>query len=52
MAVAPGHTCARTVALGQGLEEGEHQVRLGSLVVGFQVPTTMPLGDLCAGDPF
>jgi Pacifastin inhibitor (LCMII) len=39
-------------SFGQGLEAGEHQVRLGSLVVGFQVPTKLPLGGLCAGDPY
>ncbi|RYZ03331.1 MAG: hypothetical protein EOO73_28120 [Myxococcales bacterium] len=36
-------------SFGQGLKAGEHQVRLGSVVVGFQVPTTLPHGGLCAG---
>lgn len=39
-------------SFGQGLEAGEHEVRLGSLVVGFQVPTKLPLGGLCAGSPY
>jgi hypothetical protein len=38
-------------SFGQGLSAGEHQVRLGSVVVGFQVPTKLPHGGLCAG-PF
>lgn len=39
-------------SFGQGLSAGEHQVRLGSVVVGFQVPTKLPLGGLCAGSEF
>lgn len=39
-------------SFGQGLSAGEHQVRLGSVVVGFQVPTKLPHGGLCAGSPF
>jgi hypothetical protein len=39
-------------SFGQGLSAGDHQVRLGSVVVGFQVPTKLPLGGLCAGSQF
>jgi hypothetical protein len=35
----------------QPLSAGEHQVKVGSLVVGFQVPTKLPNGGLCAGEP-
>lgn len=35
-------------SFGQPLTAGEHQVRLGSIVVGFQVPGKFPLGGLCA----
>lgn len=35
-------------SFGQGLLAGEHQVKLGSVVVGFQVPTKLPFGGLCA----
>jgi len=35
-------------SFGQPLTEGEHQVNLGSITVGFQVPTVLPLGGLCA----
>lgn len=55
--VAPGQGCtddcgrARAgCSFGQGLTAGEHQVRLGSIVVGFQVPTKLPRGGLCAGN--
>lgn len=34
---------------GQPLTVGEHQVKLGSIAVGFQVPSKLPLGGLCAG---
>jgi hypothetical protein len=56
---APGQGCTddcgsvhADCSFGQGLAAGEHQVRLGSVVVGFQVPTTLPLGGLCAGSEF
>jgi hypothetical protein len=56
---APGQPCTADCgnvhadcSVGEGLSAGEHQVRLGSAVVGFQVPTKLPLGGLCAGDPF
>jgi hypothetical protein len=35
-------------SFGQPLKAGEHQVRLGSIAVGFQVPSKLPLGGLCA----
>lgn len=37
-------------SFGQPLTAGQHQVQLGSLAVGFQVPSTLPIGGLCAGD--
>ncbi|HKO52926.1 MAG TPA: hypothetical protein VJV79_34695 [Polyangiaceae bacterium] len=33
---------------GQPLTVGEHQVKLGSIAVGFQVPSKLPIGGLCA----
>lgn len=55
----PGEGCtadcgsvAAKCSFGQGLSAGEHQVRLGSVVVGFQVPTKLPFGGLCAGEAF
>jgi hypothetical protein len=36
-------------SFGQALTAGEHQVKLGSITVGFQVPSKVPLGGLCAG---
>ena len=38
-------------SFGQPLSAGEHQVKLGTLAVGFQVPSKLPLGGLCAGSP-
>jgi len=35
-------------SFGQPLTAGEHQVKLGSIAVGFQVPSKLPLGGLCA----
>jgi len=35
-------------SFGQPLTAGEHQVRLGSITVGFQVPSKLPAGGLCA----
>ncbi|MEO6599951.1 MAG: hypothetical protein ABIQ16_08785 [Polyangiaceae bacterium] len=35
-------------SFGQPLTAGEHQVKLGAIVVGFQVPSKLPLGGLCA----
>lgn len=34
-------------SFGQPLTAGEHQVNLGSMSVGFQVPSKLPLGGLC-----
>ncbi len=39
-------------SFGQPLSEGAHELRLGSVVVGFQVPGTLPRGGLCAGSQF
>ena len=39
-------------SFGQPLAAGEHQVKLGTLAVGFQVPSKLPLGGLCAGSPW
>jgi hypothetical protein len=36
-------------SFGQPLTAGFHQVKLGSIAVGFEVPSTLPLGGLCAG---
>jgi hypothetical protein len=36
-------------SFGQPLTAGEHQVKLGSIAVGFQVPSKLPPGGLCAG---
>jgi len=36
-------------SFGQPLTAGEHQVKLGSIAVGFQVPSKLPIGGLCAG---
>jgi hypothetical protein len=46
-----GHVAA-DCSFSQGLGAGEHQVRLGSVVIGFQVPTKLPVGGLCAGDAY
>jgi len=35
-------------SFGQPLSAGEHQVKLDSIVVGFQVPAKLPRGGLCA----
>ncbi|HET7541356.1 MAG TPA: hypothetical protein VFK05_15875 [Polyangiaceae bacterium] len=35
-------------SFGQPLSAGEHQVKLGSIAVGFQVPSKLPSGGLCA----
>jgi len=35
-------------SFGQPLTAGDHQVKLGSIAVGFQVPSKLPLGGLCA----
>jgi len=35
-------------SFGQPLTAGEHQVKLGSIAVGFQVPSKLPIGGLCA----
>jgi len=35
-------------SFGQPLTAGEHQVKLGSIAVGFQVPGKLPPGGLCA----
>jgi len=35
-------------SFGQPLTAGEHQVKLGSIAVGFQVPSKLPPGGLCA----
>jgi len=37
-------------SFGQPLGAGEHQVKLGSVVIEFQVPATLPRGGLCAGE--
>jgi hypothetical protein len=37
-------------SFGQPLTAGEHQVKLGSIAVGFQVPSKLPLGGLCASN--
>jgi hypothetical protein len=34
-------------SFGQPLTAGDHQVNLGSIAVGFQVPSKLPLGGLC-----
>ncbi|HEX2877286.1 MAG TPA: hypothetical protein VHP33_38820 [Polyangiaceae bacterium] len=39
---------AHADCFGQALTAGEHQVKLGSIAVGFQVPSKLPLGGLCA----
>ena len=47
--------CGRAQAkcsFGQPLKAGEHQVTLGSIAVGFQVPSVLPIGGLCAGTAF
>jgi hypothetical protein len=36
-------------SFGQALTAGYHQVKLGAMAVGFQVPSKLPLGGLCAG---
>ena len=36
-------------SFGQPLMAGNHQVKLGSIAVGFQVPSKLPRGGLCAG---
>jgi hypothetical protein len=36
-------------SFGQPLKAGEHKVTLGSIAVGFQVPSKLPFGGLCAG---
>jgi len=41
-------TAKADCSFGQPLTAGEHQVKLGSLAVGFQVPAKLPLGGLCA----
>ena len=52
----PGQACTADCgtahadcSFGQPLAAGEHQVKLGTIVVGFQVPSKLPLGGLCAG---
>ena len=52
---APGTACTADCGVahadcsfGQPLTAGEHQVNLGSITVGFQVPTVLPRGGLCA----
>ena len=35
-------------SFGQPLTAGDHQVKLGSIAVGFQVPSQLPRGGLCA----
>jgi hypothetical protein len=35
-------------SFGQPLTAGYHQVKLGSIALGFQVPSKLPLGGLCA----
>jgi hypothetical protein len=42
-------TAHANCSFGQPLTAGEHQVKLGSIAVGFQVPSKLPLGGLCAG---
>jgi len=51
----PGRACTDDCGIahadcsfGQPLTAGEHQVKLGSIAVGFQVPSKLPLGGLCA----
>lgn len=51
----PGQACTddcgtahADCSFGQPLTAGEHQVKLGSIAVGFQVPSKLPLGGLCA----
>lgn len=41
-------TAQATCSFGQPLTAGDHQVKLGSIAVGFQVPSKLPLGGLCA----
>ena len=41
-------TAKADCSFGQPLTAGEHQVKLGSIAVGFQVPSKLPLGGLCA----
>jgi pacifastin inhibitor LCMII len=36
-------------SFGQPLTAGYHQVKLGSIGIGFQVPSMLPAGGLCAG---
>ena len=51
----PGEACTAdcgtahaNCSFGQPLAAGDHQVKLGSIAVGFQVPSKLPLGGLCA----
>lgn len=53
---APGQACTADCgtarakcSFGQPLTAGDHQVKLGALAIGFQVPSTLPVGGLCAG---
>jgi hypothetical protein len=41
-------TAHANCSFGQALTAGYHQVKLGSIAVGFQVPGKLPLGGLCA----
>jgi hypothetical protein len=41
-------TAKADCSFGQPLTAGEHQVKLGSMVIAFQVPIKLPLGGLCA----
>jgi hypothetical protein len=42
-------TAKADCSFGQPLTAGEHQVKIGSIAVGFQVPSKLPFGGLCAG---
>jgi hypothetical protein len=51
----PGQGCTAdcgvanaSCSFGQPLTAGDHQVKLGSIAVGFQVPSKLPSGGLCA----
>jgi len=53
--IKPGQACTADCgtahadcSFGQPLVAGEHQVKLGSIAVGFQVPSKLPPGGLCA----